>query len=158
MAIGLLYNGEKDNIHHAQYDLESLMYVALFCATMLKGPNDSWRLDADFKALHSIPMQEWFDLRDLEATYKAMGRRKVSHMALFEDSIISKMDPYFSPLFDGFLALKNAVFPPGAGYFNSPITHDVMIKIFNNILSGLPKEHTAASQMKRGVKRTREFV
>lgn len=162
MAIALLLDALKDNTHYAKYDLESLMYVSFFCATMLKGPYDDWRTEVDFKAQESTPMREWFDLRDLEATYKQMGRKKVSHMAIFKSSIIEKMAPYFKPLFHGFHVLKAAVFPPGEGYTNSPINHNTIITIFNDILANLPKEHTIAAPMKpkRGVKRTlpREFI
>ena len=155
MAIALLLDAHIDNTHHAKYDLESLMYVCFFCATMLKGLYDDWRTEVDFRAQESTLMREWFDLRDLEATYKQMGRKKVSHMAIFESSIIEKMAPYFQPLFLGFRALKNAVFPPGGEYTNSPINHDTMITIFNDILSNLPEQHTVAAPMrpKRGVKR-----
>ena len=111
MAIALLLDALKDNTHYAKYDLKSLMYVSFFCATMLKGPYDDWRTEVDFKAQESTPMREWFDLRDLEATYKQMGQKKVSHMEIFKSSIIEKMAPYFKPLFPGFYALKDAFFP-----------------------------------------------
>lgn len=162
MAIALLLGAHIDNTHHSKYDLESLMYVSFFCATMLKGPYDTWRTQDDFKALESTPMREWFDLRDLEATYKQMGRKKVSHMEIFETSIIEKMAPYFAPLFPGFRKLKNAVFPSGQGYTNSSINHRAIIKIFNDILSDLPEQYRVAApeKPKRGVKRTlaREFI
>jgi hypothetical protein len=91
-----------------------------------------------------------------------MGRKKVSHMEIFESSIIEKMAPYFAPLFPGFRTLKNAVFPSGEGYTNSPINHSAMIAIFNNILSDLPEQYRVAApeKPKRGVKRTllREFI
>lgn len=144
MAIALLLGAHNDNTHHAKYNLESLMYVSFFCATMLKGLGDDWQMEVEFKAQESTPMREWFDLHDLEATYKQMGKKKVSHMVIFESSIIEKMAPYFEPLFPGFRALKKAVFPPREEYTNSPINHDTMIAIFNAILSDLPKEHTIA--------------
>jgi len=162
MAIALLLGGDADTTHYSKYDLESLMYVTFFCATMLKGPYDSWRTELDFSAQQSTPMREWFDLRQLEGTYKQMGRKKVSHMEIFESSIIQKMSPYFEPLFPGFRTLRNAVFPPGRGYIDSPINHDAIITIFNDILSGLPGEHRVAApipiQPKRGIKRNREFI
>lgn len=164
MAIALLLGAHIDNTHHSKYDLESLMYVTFFCATMLKGPYDAWRTEVDFKALESTPMREWFDLRDLEATYKQMGRKKVSHMTIFETSIIQKMAPYFEPLFPGFRNLKNAVFPKSGedDFTNSPIDHDTIITIFNNILSSLPAQHRVAApeKPKRGVKRPlpRKFI
>ena len=163
MAIALLLGASvEDTTHYAKYDLESLMYVTFFCATMLKGPYDSWRTELDFRAQESTPMREWFDLNQLEGTYKQMGRKKVSHMEIFEPSIIQKMAPYFAPLFPGFINLRNAVFPPGSQYTNSPINHNTMITIFNDILSGLPQEHRVPAPIltmpKRGVKRTREFI
>jgi hypothetical protein len=164
MAIALLLgaNAGGDITHYAKYDLESLMYVTFFCATMLKGPYDSWRTEHDFKAQESTPMREWFDLNRLEGSYSQMGRMKVSHMEIFEPSIIQKMAPYFKPLFPGFTDLRNTVFPPGSKYTDSEIKHDAMITVFNKILSGLPQEHRVAAPMptipKRGVKRTREFI
>jgi hypothetical protein len=107
-------------------------------------------------------MREWFDLSDLENTYKQMGRKKVSHMELFKDSIIEKMTPYFEPLFSGFWLLRDTVFPPGKGYVNSPITHDAMKAIFNDILSGLPEEYRVAAEKpkkrKRHDRHTCEFL
>ena len=150
MAIALLLDDGIGGIHHAKYDLESLMYVLFFCATMFKGPNGTWRNETDFKAYSSIPLREWFDLRSLEQSYAKMGRTKVGHMAVFEDAVIKKMAPFFSPLFPGIRQLKDAVFPPGTvSYHDSPITHMQMIDIFNKILADLPEEHT----MKRGIKR-----
>lgn len=148
MAITLLLGVDTDGTHHAKFDLESLMYVLFFCATMLKGPNDTWRNENDFKAYNSIPLREWFDLRHLDQSYAKMGHTKISHMVLFEDAVIKRMAPFFSPLFPGIRQLKDAVFPPGIeSYGNSPIDHPHMIDIFNNILTNLPEEHT------RGVKR-----
>ena len=64
-------------------------------------------------------------------------------MAVFEDAVIKKMAPFFSPLFSGIHQLKDAVFPPGTvSYHDSPITHMQMIDIFNKILGDLPEEHT----------------
>ena len=161
MAIALLLGGDGDSTHHSKYDLESLMYVTFFCATMLKGPG-SWRTEKEFKDQQSTPMREWFDLRCLEGTYKQMGRTKVSHMEIFESSIIQKMAPLFKPLFPGFRRLRDAVFPPGKGYTDSPITHDAIINIFNDMLSNLPEEHRVAAPIlikpKQGVKRSREFL
>jgi hypothetical protein len=110
-------------------------------------------VEADFKACSSTPLREWFDLHSLKASYARAGRAKLSHMTLFEESIIKRMAPFFSPLFPGFHDLKNAVFPNQESYTNSPIDHATMINIFNTILAGLPKEHTAATAMKRGMKR-----
>lgn len=152
MAIALLLNGASETVHYAKYDLESIMYVAFYCATMLKGPNDSWRGEDDLKA-QSVPMQEWFDLRQLEASYTQMGRTKASHMVFFERTIISKMNPYFTPLFSGFRALKESLFPDSDSLTNSPIDHKTMIATFNSILHDLPEEHTVATLMKRGTKR-----
>lgn len=98
-------------------------------------------------------MQEWFDLRQLETSYKQMGRKKASHMIFFEDTIIKKMDKYFSPLFPGFRALKQAVFPNTESFSESPIDHDTMIVVLNTMLQDLPKEYTVATQRKRGTKR-----
>ena len=42
MAIALLLNGASETDHYAKYDLESIMYVLFYCATMLKGLNDCW--------------------------------------------------------------------------------------------------------------------
>lgn len=153
MAIALLLNNENGGDHHAKYDLESLFYVLLFCATMLKGPNGTWRSENDFTSYQSIPLREWFDLRSFEHSYKKMGRAKASHMMFFEDTVIQKMDPFFSPLFPGIRQLKKAIFPPTAestDYSNSPIDHQQMINLFNDILANLPEEHTA----KRGIKRS----
>lgn len=151
MAIALLLDIDKGGDHYAKYDLESLMYVMLFCATMLKGPNGTWRSEADFKGYQSVPLREWFDLRSLEHSYRRMGRSKASHMLYFEEAVIRKMDPYFSPLFPGIRQLKEAIFPAGiTDYSNSQIDHQKMIDIFNDILANLPEEHTA----KRGVKRS----
>ena len=162
MVIALLLDALKDNTHCTKYNLESLMYVSFFCATMLKGPYDDWRMEVNFKAQESTPTREWFDLRDLEATYKQIGQKKVSHMEIFKSSIIEKMAPYFKPLSPGFYALKDAVFPPGEGYINSPINHNTIITIFNDILSHLPKEHTISVVMKPkwGIKHTlpHEFI
>ena len=88
MAITLLLGADADTTHYSKYDFESLMYVTLFCATMLKGPYNSWRMELDFSAQQSTPMREWFDLHQLEGTYKQMGHKKVSHMEIFESSII----------------------------------------------------------------------
>jgi hypothetical protein len=150
MAIALLLDVDTDGLHHAKYDLESLMYVFFYCGTMLKGPKYRWRDEADFKAYTSIPMREWFDLRGLESSYAKMGRTKISHMAVFENTIIDRMDKYFSPLFQGFRQLKEAVFPPGESYTKSPINHQRMIEVFNDILANLPAEHTTM----RGIKRS----
>lgn len=155
MAIALLANGAVNNIHHAKYDLESLMYVAFYCATMLKGPNNTWRESADCKAHTSIPMREWFDVSCIDYSYGKMARTKLGHMTMFENSIINRMESYFSPLFAGFRALKSAVLPSPEDFVSSPIVHDVMISIFNEILESLPAEHTVATQMKRGTKRRR---
>src|SRR5438270_13754744 len=152
MAIALLVNGATDSIHHAKYDLKSLMYVAFYCATMLKGPNDSHRTKADFKAQSSIPMLELFDLHCLETSYAHMGHTKLGHMILFEDAIIQRMDSYFSLLFPGFRTLKDAVFPGKDFYTDSPINHDTMIGIFGDMLNNLPNEHRVATLMKQGVK------
>jgi len=151
MAIALLLDDNAGGIHHAKYDLESLMYVMFYCGTMLKGPNGSWREEVDFKAHRSIPMREWFDLRCIKSSYAKMGRIKISHMTVFDDAIIKRMDSFFSPLFPGFRQLKEAAFPPGTdSYANSQIDHQKMIDIFNSILTNLPEEHTT----KRGVKRS----
>lgn len=152
MAIALLLNGASETLHYAKYDLESIMYVTFYCATMLKGPNDSWRRTDELKA-QSVPMQEWFDLRQLEGSYTQMGRTKASHMVFFERTIISKMDSYFTPLFSGFRELKEALFPNSDSLIDSPIDHKTMITIFNSILRNLPTEHTVATSMKRGTKR-----
>ena len=107
-------------------------------------------------------MREWFDLCRLEGIYKQMGCEKVSHMEIFESLIIQKMSPYFEPLFPGFHTLRNAVFPPRREYIDSPINHDAIITIFNDILSGLPGEHRVATpipiQPKQGIKYTHEFI
>lgn len=152
MAIALLMNGATETVHYAKYDLESLMYVAFYCATMLKGPNDSWRVEGDLKG-QSIPMREWFELLTFNSLYGKMGRTKIGHMALFEKAIIQKMDAYFSPLFPGFRALKAAVFPDSNSYFDSPINHDTMIRIFGDMLKDLPEGHSANSFRKQGTKR-----
>ncbi|KAF8798240.1 hypothetical protein BYT27DRAFT_7048492, partial [Phlegmacium glaucopus] len=99
--------------HHAKYDLESLMYVLFFCATMLKGPNGTWRKEDDFRVHRSISLREWFDLRSLNHSYAKMGHTKISHMVVFENAVIKRMDPFFSPLFPGIHQLKDAIFPSG---------------------------------------------
>lgn len=154
MAIALLLGGAVETVYYAKYDLESLMYVAFYCATMLKGPNDSWRVEADLEG-QSIPMKEWFDSRRLDSSFGQMGRTKIGHMALFELAIIERMDAYFSPLFPGFRSLKAAVFPNSETYGNSPIDHTVMIDIFDAILEDL-----APDSVTRGTKRVHpgEFV
>ena len=157
MAIALLLDVDAGGIHHSKYDLESLMYVMFFCATMLKGPNYMWRKEVDFMAYHSVPLREWFDLRSLNQSYAKMGRTKIGHMVVFENAVIDRMDPFFSPLFPGIRQLKDAVFPPGtASYHNSPITHTQMIKIFNNILATLPEEHTTQRGTKQSL--TSEYL
>lgn len=153
MAIALLLDESNGGTHHAKYDLESLMYVLLFCATMLDGPNDTWRQEADFKAYRSIPLREWFDLRHINQSYTKMGRTKTSHMVHFEEAVIQKMAPFFSPLFPGIRQLKDAVFPPGtqsSGFHDSPINHKQMIDIFDYILATLPEECKTI----RGIKRS----
>ena len=64
MGIGLPLNGASELLQrwYAKYIIE-LIYVAFYCATMLKGPNDSWRVEADLTG-QSIPMNEWFDMPD----------------------------------------------------------------------------------------------
>jgi hypothetical protein len=154
MAIAVLsMEDDTGYIHHAKYDLESLMYVAFYCATMLKGPNGNWREESDFKVHTSVPLREWFDLRRLKGSYRSMGRIKIGHMTTFDTSVLKKMDPFFSPLFPGFRQLRDAFFPPGTdtlSYFDSCITHPKMIAIFNDILTNLSEEHTT----KRGLKRS----
>jgi len=153
MAIALLLGVDTDGLHHAKYDLESLMYVLFYCGTMLKGPKGHWREEADFKAHSSIPMREWFDLRGLESSYAKMGHTKISHMAVFENAIIERMYTFFPPLFHGFHQLRDAIFPLSLGsrsYTNSPINHQRMIEILNDVLANLPAEHTTM----RGIKRS----
>ena len=72
------------------------------------------------------------------------------------------MAPFFKLLFPGFRPLRDAVFPPGKGYTDSPITHDAIITIFNDMLSNLPEEHRVAAPIsikpKPGVKHSCEFL
>jgi hypothetical protein len=161
MAIALLLDESNGGTHHAKYDLESLMYVLLFCATMLDGPNDTWRQEADFQAYRSIPLREWFDLRHINQSYTKMGRTKTSHMVHFEESVIQNMAPFFSPLFPGIRQLKDAVFPPGtqsSGFRDSPIDHRRMIDIFNHILATLPEERKTRRGIKRGPQEPHEHA
>jgi len=80
MAIALLLTGATETLHYAKYDLESLMYVAFYCATMLKGPNDCWRVEDDLEG-QIIPMKEWFEPR------YPFGQMGMGHLALFEEAI-----------------------------------------------------------------------
>jgi hypothetical protein len=156
MAIALLLNGAAETVHYAKYDLESLMYVAFYCATMLKGPNDSWRMEADLGG-QSIPMQEWFEPHHLDSSFGQMGCTKIGHMALFEDAIIKRMDGYFSPLFPAFRSLKAAVFPSNESYCDSPIDHNTMIYIFHNTLK-VTEGLSADSVTNRGTKRVHSGI
>jgi len=143
MAISLLRNGAEGVLHEAKHDLESLLYVMLFCGTMLKGPHGTWRVAVDFQSYSSIPMQEWFSPDAMETSYAHMGRTKLSHMEDFQRAIIQRMDRYFSPLFTGFQAIRDAAFPTKKGsYFDCQLQHEPMIKILNDVLAHLPEEHT----------------
>lgn len=158
MAISLLLSEAEGVIHEPRHDLESLFYVLIYCATMLKGPHGSWRVEDDFRSHISVPMREWFGLDGMESSYARMGRLKLGHMADFERAIIRRMDPYFSPLFSGLRILRDNAFPVQENtYVNSQLGHDGTIKIFNDILAQLPSKHTRreADPNKRGVKRKR---
>ena len=99
MSIALLMNGAEGVIHEVKHDLESLFYVVIYCAMMLKGPHGSWQVDEDFKSYTSMPMKEWFSLVGMEFSYAHMGRLKLSHMEDFDCSIIQRMDCYFFQAF-----------------------------------------------------------
>lgn len=152
MSISLLMNGAEGVIHEVKHDLESLFYVAIYCATMLKGPHGSWRVDEDFKSYTSTPMKEWFSLGGMEFSYAHMGRLKLSHMEDFDHSIIQRMDRYFSPLFPGFQALRDAAFPLQKNtYVNCQLDYEPMIATFNDILASLPQKHTRPEPMPRAI-------
>ena len=152
MSIALLMNGAEGVVHEVKHDLESLFYVVIYCATMLKGPHGSWRVDEDFKSYTSMLMKEWFSLAGMEFSYAHMGRLKLSHMEDFDRSIIQRMDRYFSPLFPGFQALRDAAFPLQKNtYVNCQLDYKPMIATFNEILASLPQKHTRPEPMPRAI-------
>lgn len=162
MAISLLMKGAEGVIHEARHDLESLFYVIIYCATMLKGPHQCWRVEDDFKSYTSVPLKDWFGLQGMERSYAHMGRVKMGHLEDFEGSIVGKMDKYFSPLFLGIQTLRDVAFPRAKDtYVNAQLDWKKMTDILNKILAGLPENHTrreakpAAVEKVQGVKRKR---
>lgn len=162
MAISLLLNSNPDDIHHAEYDLESLFYVAIFCATALKGPNNHWRTSEELYGTklqpQSTPVMEWFEVEALKRTYGRMGREKLAHMVLFKTAVIGRMNAYFAPLFPGLIALKQALFPGdiAESHVLPPISHEKMEKIFEGMLEQLPEGEKVHGS--RGVKRLHDDV
>ena len=89
------------------------MYVLFFCATMLKGPHQTWRKEVDLKAYNSVPLREWFDLHSLNQLYEKMGCTKIGHMVVFKSAVINRLDPLFPPSFQVFINLKMLSFHLG---------------------------------------------
>jgi hypothetical protein len=164
MSILLLVKGAEGVVHEPCHNLESLFYVMIYCATMLKGLHQCWQVPDDFKAYSSMPMKEWFGLDGLECSYASMAQMKTGHMSHFEDTIIVRMDPYSSLLFAGIEDLRDAIFPHTKGtYLNPQIKWQKMRDILNRILASLPEKHKkreadpAVAEMGQGVKHKRHL-
>ena len=160
MSISLLVKGAEGVVHEPRHNLELLFYDIIYCATMLKGPHQCWQVPEDFKAYSSVPVKEWFVLDGLEHCYASMGRMKTGHMSHFEGTILTRMDPYFSPLSAGIEELRDAIFPHTKGTYQNPqINWQKMRDILNGILASLPEQHKKreANPAVAGVKRKRHI-
>lgn len=134
MAIELLLRKSKLR-HAAHHDLESLFFVLIYICTNLSGP-DAVRTREELKVHSSIPLCEWFNV---SASLRQIGTYKAGALCQFDESILKCFAPYFDDLKPCISKLFHAMYNgyPGTP---SPISHDTMIKIFNQTLDELPSE------------------
>ncbi|KIJ98952.1 hypothetical protein K443DRAFT_190326 [Laccaria amethystina LaAM-08-1] len=73
----------------------------------------------------------WFDHKMIRQNLKDVARRKLGYLADFDDTILSKMDPYFDPLKPFLRSLLVAAFPT-RDYRYCQMSHETMIKLFDD--------------------------
>lgn len=113
-----------------KYDLESIFYVFLYFITLFKGPREK-RVKANLEAYKSIPILQWFDVHFMDNSFTDMARVKAGSMALFEESIVMKLDKYWEVVIPLVRELKEGFFPKYDSYMDNRMTHDKMIEIFD---------------------------
>jgi len=112
----------------------------------LKGPGNQVRTTADLCQYRSFPFVEWFNA---EGSFRKLGRIKMGQLATFEQSILDYFPPYFNDLKPCVRSLYHAICPHG-NPIDSPITHDMMISIFDEALKALPHIETLPNQSDSG--------
>jgi hypothetical protein len=133
MAIELLVKRMK--LRHApHHDLESLFFVLIYICTNLSGPG-AIRTQEELRQFSSIPLSSWFQTSN---SLRAIGIAKLGAMCELDSVILRFFAPYFEDLKECVGKLLKAMYSsPGTP---APVSHDVVIKIFDETLQSLPRE------------------
>ena len=146
MAMKILLNNGSGIVHEPRFDLESLFYVLIYLCMNLKGPGNQVRTTADLRQYQSFPLAEWFSA---EGSFRKLGRVKMGQLVTFEQSILNFFPPYFNDLKPCVTSLYRAICPHG-NPVDSPVTHDMVISIFDDALKSLPLVETLPKQTNSG--------
>jgi serine/threonine protein kinase len=122
--------------HKARHDLESVFFVFIYLCTNLSGPQVPRPLH-ELQELRSLPIASWFNPA---SSMERLGADKLSAMALIDQRIIPYFSEYFEDLKPCALDLYRAIYPSLSSLVQpTDISHDAIIRIFDNTLENLPE-------------------
>lgn len=116
MAIDVLQGGSGFR-HKYQYDLESLLYTAIFMCMTQAGPYGLCRDWADGEyAMSQIAIWEGNNRVYSSDEFIALAKERVmSDKSRFDSDIVEEIHPYFKPLSSCLERLRSTLFSPFAG-------------------------------------------
>jgi hypothetical protein len=122
--------------HKPSHDLESVFFIFVYLCTNLGGPNVP-RSATELQILKTLPMASWFNAA---SSMERLGSDKMASMLLFEQRILPYFAGYFEDLKPCARQLYNTFYPNSDVLIQHRvnISHDEIIRIFNETLETLP--------------------